>query len=332
MAAGLNPKRRLGRGLSSMIDDSSDSTAAPDSSAAAESFQAATAQNQAGTPREVAVGEIVPNPYQPRHSFDETELAELAQSIALQGILQPLIITDSKNMVDTGDAEDIEKIEKRFVLIAGERRLRAARQAGLATVPCVIRQANQQQMVEWAVIENIQRSDLNPIDRGLAYRDYMNKFSLNQQEVSQRLGQARATVANYLRMLELCDETREMVSAGQLSFGHAKVLAGLAGAENQARQIKLARRVISHGLSVRKLEELVIVSSEPRDSVAVQPAAGAKPAYVRDIEQQLTEAVGTRVVIQPARAKNTGKIVVEYYSLDDFDRISNALGLKIAND
>jgi ParB family transcriptional regulator, chromosome partitioning protein len=326
MSAGLNPKRRLGRGLSSMIDDSSDVATSPDSTTGSNienSQSPAVPAEIVGKPREVPIGEIAPNPYQPRRSFNETELAELAQSISLQGILQPLIITD---------ANTVEGVEKPFALIAGERRLRAAKQAGLQTVPCVIRDANQQQMIEWAVIENIQRADLNPIERGQAYRDYMDKFSVNQQEVSDRLGQARATVANYLRMLDLCDEAKEMISAGQLSFGHAKILAGLAGEENQTRQIKLARRVISQGLSVRKLEELV--SKEPSDPAAAKStdAKNAKPAYVRDIEQQLTEVVGTRVTVQPARAKNTGKIVVEYYSLDDFDRISSSLGLKTTGD
>jgi len=234
MSAALNPKRRLGRGLSSMIDDSPDPASSPESAAAgSENSQTPTAQtDHTGKPREISIGEIAPNPYQPRRNFDETELAELAQSISLQGILQPLIVTDAKT---------VEGVNKPFALIAGERRLRAAKQAGLQTVPCVIRDASQQQMIEWAVIENIQRADLNPIERAQAYRDYMDKFSVNQQEVSQRLGQARATVANYLRMLELCDETQEMISAGRLSFGHAKVLAGLAGAENQARQVKLAK-------------------------------------------------------------------------------------------
>ena len=143
----------------------------------------------------------------------------------------------------------------------------------------------------------------------MAYRDYMDKFSVNQQEVSQRLGQARATVANYLRMLELCDETKEMISTGKISFGHAKILASLTDTENRSRQVKLARKVVSQGLSVRKLEELV--GKEPREASQAKPPAG-KPPYVRDIEQQLTEVVGTRVVIIPSKAKNTGKIVVEY--------------------
>ena len=320
MSTGLNPKRRLGRGLSSLIDDSSDAPASSDPTSTRNPQPPAP---QTGKPREIPISEIAPNPYQPRRTFDPTELAELAQSISLQGILQPLIVTDSKII------DGVDNIEKPFVLIAGERRLRAAKQANLVTVPCVIREANQQQMIEWAVIENIQRADLNPIERGQAYRDYMDKFSVNQQEVSERLGQARGTVANYLRMLDLCDETKDMISSGQISFGHAKVLASLTETENRSRQVKLARKVVSQGLSVRKLEELV--SQEPREASQTKPAAG-KPAYVRDIEQQLTEVVGTRVVILPARAKNTGKIVVEYYSLDDFDRISGSLGLKIAND
>ena len=169
MSAALNPKRRLGRGLSSLIEESSDVATSPDSP----NSQAPTAQvDPGGTPREIAIGEIAPNPYQPRRTFDETELAELAQSISLQGILQPLIVTNGENVMG------VDNIKNPFALIAGERRLRAAKLAGLATVPCVIRDANQQQMIEWAVIENIQRADLNPIERGQAYRDYMDKFSV----------------------------------------------------------------------------------------------------------------------------------------------------------
>lgn len=324
----IDPKRRLGRGLSSLIR-----TTAPAASTApaGDSFAGAPAEGAAGKtpialpvegkPREIAIHQIANNPHQPRKNFDEVQLAELAQSIRQEGILQPLVVTQS----NVGGKSDPEKP---YTLIAGERRLRAAARAGLSTVPCVLREATDRQMIEWAVIENIQRADLNPIERGQAYREYMDRFNLTQEEVAQRMGQPRATVANYIRMLDLCDDVQTLVARNLISFGHAKVLAGLAG--QPERQLKIAQRVVADGLSVRSLE--TVVTGEPKDAAKGKkskavPAGSAKPAYVRDAEQRLTEAVGTRVTILPGRAKNTGKIVLEYYSLDDFDRISTALGL-----
>ncbi len=328
-----DPKRRLGRGLSSLIRTAAPTAPAAASAGADEQYQAsndvhvegskaAIAVPAEGKPREIAIDQIANNPHQPRKSFDETQLAELAQSIRQEGILQPLVVTASR-IASQFDPN------KPFTLIAGERRLRAAVRAGLSTVPCVLREATERQMIEWAVIENIQRADLNPIERGMAYREYMDRFGLTQEEVAQRMGQPRATVANYLRMLDLSDDVQALVSKNLISFGHAKVLAGLAG--QPERQLKIAQRVVAEGLSVRLLE--TAVTGEPKDagkdkkSKDAAPAGAAKPAYVRDAEQRLTEAVGTRVTILPGRAKNTGKIVLEYYSLDDFDRISTALGL-----
>ena len=290
-ATGPASKRRLGRGLSSLIR-----TAEPKETQEATS---PVAGSDTGT-KQVAVDQISPNPHQPRRSFDPAELDELAQSIRQDGILQPLILAP----VNHDDADHP------YVLIAGERRLRAAKRAGLSHVPCIVRQASDQQIAEWAVIENIQRSDLNPVERANAYRDVMDRFSLTQQQVAERMGQPRATIANYLRLYDLCDELQQMTADGRLSFGHAKVLAGLAGQED--RQRTLARHVVAEGLSVRKLEKLV--NTEPAE---VKPKAKpqAKPAFVRDLEQQLTETVGTRVTIVPGRSKNSGRIVVEYYNL-----------------
>ncbi|MBN1942094.1 MAG: ParB/RepB/Spo0J family partition protein [Phycisphaerae bacterium] len=320
-------KRRLGRGLSSLIRTTSPTAAS----------QVATLQDSPGegkTPisvptegegkaREIPIDQIAHNPHQPRKNFDEVQLAELAQSIRQEGILQPLVVTASRG----GGGGAVP--EKPFTLIAGERRLRAAVRAGLSTVPCVLRDATDQQMIEWAVIENIQRADLNPIERGMAYREYMDRFGLTQEQVAKRMGQPRATVANFLRMLDLCDDVQSLVAQNLISFGHAKVIAGLAG--KPERQIKIAQLVVTNGLSVRSLEG--VVTSQPKEKTRGKKSKGPgrggseKPAYVRDAEQRLTEAVGTRVTILPGRAKNTGKIVLEYYSLDDFDRIAAALGL-----
>jgi ParB family chromosome partitioning protein len=311
--------RRLGRGLASLIrpaasnlsndDAKNDSTYVSQPVTGKESIPVPSD----GQTIDIRIDQIAGNPYQPRRDFDAAKLEELAQSIRQGGILQPLIVRKSRQ----------NAADKPFVLIAGERRLRAARQAGLEVVPCIVRDATDQQMMEWAVVENIQREDLNPLERARAYQDYMDRFSLTQEDVSQRLSQPRTTVANHLRILDLCDEVQEMIASGQLSFGHAKVLAGFIG--NASRQVRLARQIVAKGLSVRKLEELTS-RDEPPSPGARQ--AIAKPAYVRDVEERLTQAVGTRVTVLPGRRKNVGRIVIEYYSLEDFDRIASALGLE----
>lgn len=314
-------KPRLGRGLSSLISASKADAVIvePPAQQPAQggNYVAETPVAGRETVLELEIDKITPNPYQPRRQFDPEELSNLAQSIVQQGILQPLVVAASAD----GDGHP-------FVLIAGERRLRAARQAGLHKVPCVVRTANRQQMLEWAIIENIQRSDLNPIERAVAYRDYMDRFSLSAADAASKLGQPRTTIANHLRLLDLCDDIQQMVLDRKLSFGHAKVLAGLAG--DVDRQMEVARKVILDSLSVRQLEMLV---DNPSDPEAAVPSSDKPPrmkaAYLRDLEDQLTRAVGTRVSIQPGKAKHTGRVVVEYYSLDDFDRIAKALGVTV---
>jgi ParB family chromosome partitioning protein len=310
-------KARLGRGLSSLIATSTSAEPQegefqPESVGPQMQSSSGPAEAPKGTPVEIPVDRIAPNPYQPRRHFPEAELAELRESIRQQGILQPLIVSRAA-----------EGSEAEYVLIAGERRLRAARDAGLETVPCVVRQADARQMTEWALIENLQRSDLNPIERAEGYQHYIDRFALSAAEAAERLGQPRSTIANHLRLLELCDDVQQLVAQGLLTFGHAKVLAGVSDVE---LQLSLARKVVAKGLSVRALEAAL---QEAESSPSTEKPAGkarGKPAYVRDLEEKLTQTVGTRVAILPGRAKHTGRIVVEYYSLDDFDRIAESLG------
>ena len=310
-------KPRLGRGLSSLISNSAGLSAPAQGDPAAEPGAYVSEPAALGEAvREIGIDKISPNPFQPRRDFDPEELAGLAQSISQQGILQPLVIARSAD----GDGHP-------YTLIAGERRLRAARQAGLAKVPCVLRPATRQQMLEWALIENIQRADLNPIERAAAYRDYMDRFNLSAADAAGKLGQPRTTVANYLRLLDLCDDIQKMLLDGTLSFGHAKVLAGLAG--DADRQLLLAKKVLAETLSVRQLEALASAApGAPEQSPPARPAR-MKAAYLRDLEEQLTQAVGARVTILPGRAKHTGKLVIEYYSLDDFDRLAARLGVSV---
>jgi len=309
-------KPRLGRGLSSLIGKSAGARAEDVPHRYVSASVSAERPPGQGEPVEIPIESIAPNPYQARRDFKEAELTDLANSIVQQGILQPIIIARAE-----GD------VGKPYALIAGERRLRAARQADLQKVPCIIRQASRQQMLEWALIENIHRADLNPVERAEAYRDYMDRFGLTQAQVAEKLGQPRATVANYLRILDLPDVIHEMLLVGSLSFGHAKVLAGLAGQEE--RQVALARRVAAKSLSVRELETLAALpdAASPAARTIAQPKS--KPPYIVDIEHQLTTAIGTGVVIKPSRARNSGKIIIEYHSIDEFDRITGALGVKI---
>jgi len=311
------PRPRLGRGLSSLI------STPIEPSADAGHYQPAAAGGQhpphvppphepTGRPVEIPVDAIGPNPYQPRRRFNDADLAELAASIRQQGVLQPLIVARAAE----------QSGPHAFIVVAGERRLRAARQAGLPAVPCVVREATPQQMLEWALVENIQRADLNPVERARAYQEYIDRFSLGQAEAAERLGQPRTTVANYLRILDLEDEIQTMLTDGTLSFGHAKVLAGLTEG-----RLALARRAARRGLSVRQLEALA--GGSPAHAGGARPPARQRPAYLVDAEDQMTRALGTKVSIHPARAKNTGRVVIEYYSLDDFDRIAAALGVSL---
>jgi ParB family chromosome partitioning protein len=307
---------RLGRGLSSLIVNS----AAEDAGHYAPGRLASDGEagRADGKPLQVATAEIAANPYQPRRTFDEGQLNDLADSIRTQGILQPLVVTRSVR----GDGE------RPYVLVAGERRLRAAQLAGLGVVPCVVREATGREMLEWALVENLQRADLNPIERARGYRQYMDRFDVGQAEVAERLSQPRSTVANHLRLLELCEECQEMLAAGDLSFGHGKVLAALIG--SPGRQVELARRVVAEGLSVRALEEMLAAASEGADAPERRSRA-RRPPYLADIEERLAAAVGTRVRILPGRRKHSGRIVIEYYTLDDFDRISERLGVSGAD-
>ena len=327
MSGSAKPKRpRLGRGLSSLIINSSASdeqgayvsepTAEPPSPEEKPSEFASSPENVV---RQIPTRDISPNPYQPRREFDPQELNDLAESIRQQGILQPLIVATRQ-----GDGDSPP-----YVLIAGERRLRAARDVPLDTVPCIVRQATGRQMLEWALIENIQRTDLNPIERAEAYRSYIDRFQLTHAAAAERLGQARTTVSNYLRLLDLDGDIQAFVASGTLSFGHAKVIAGLIGQRD--RQAALADRVIQEGLSVRRLEELASESTDRTPAGAETPARAGRsvPPYIRDLEAQLSQAIGTRVSIRPGRAKNSGRVVVEYYSLDDFERIAGVLGAEL---
>lgn len=312
-------KRRLGRGLASLISSSvpqRDETP-PAHKPIEVPINPDLPSPQDSGAREIPVDRIAPNPYQPRRDFDNEQLAELTASVLEHGILQPLLVAPPS---DGGS-------DSPYILIAGERRLRAAKLAALGSVPCVLREADSRQLLEWAIIENVQRSDLNPIDRAKAYRDYIDRFSLTQAQGAQRLGQPRATIANYLRLLDLSDDVQQLLLTGRLSFGHAKVLAGLAG--RPTVQLALAGKAAARNLSVRQLEALVATANTAQADSTSTKRSSTKAPYILDLEQQLTQAVGTRVTIRTGRAKDAGAITIDFYSLDDFDRITGALGARV---
>jgi len=256
------------------------------------------------------VGVIRPNPLQPRKLFDDNELHALAGSIARSGVLQPIAVR-------TRDGS--------YEIIAGERRWRAAKLAGLARVPVVVRTADDEQMLELALIENIQREDLNPIDRAQAYREFCTRFQMRPEDLAERLGEDRSTVANYLRLLDLPPVVRELVASKRLSAGHARCLLAVPGDD---RRIALAEAAAKKDLSVRVLEEMVRFE---KDRLTTERGKEKTPrsAHTREMEQRFEQAVRTKVTIHEGKRKGTGRIVIEYYSLDDFERIAEGLGVKM---
>jgi len=296
-------QRRLGRGLSSIIS----LDALP---ASLQQSEPASAPGGKLGVHEVPVEIVMANPYQPRESIDSRRLEELAASIRQTGVLQPVLV---------------RKRGESYEIIAGERRLRAARIAGLSTIPVLVRDADERQMLEMALIENLQREDLNPIERANAYRTYCTKFGLSVQELADRLGEDRSTVANILRLLELPEQVKEMVSRGLLSMGHARCLLGISDASTQ---LQLARKASELGWPVRRLEQL---AQSAKKGDAAGPSSQKHPArpQIALLEQRLSDALSTRVRIAESRRRGRGKVVIEYFSLEDFDRLMGRLGVRL---
>lgn len=268
---------------------------------------------------EIPAGEIMRSPWQPRQTFDEEALRELAESIRANGVIQPLICR--KN----GD--------NRFELIAGERRLRAAIEAGIAKVPIILVDAEDRRAAEMAIIENIQRQDLNVIEEAEGYRTLAETFNLTQQDVADRVGKARASVANALRLLELPDEVKQLVGSGLLSTGHAKVLLGLT---DITEQTLLGRKCVTEELTVRSLEKLI--QRRKADLAGTETRRPGKPdlpeSYVRDLTDRMHKHFGTAVRLTPgvthANGKHTkGVLEIDFYDNDDLDRLLNLFGITL---
>ncbi|MFC4768462.1 ParB/RepB/Spo0J family partition protein [Effusibacillus consociatus] len=252
----------------------------------------------------VKVEELRPNPYQPRREFDADKLQELADSIREHGIIQPIIV---------------RKSFRGYEIVAGERRLRAAKLAALEEVPVVIKDFDDRQMTEIALIENLQREDLNPMEIAEAYNNIMEKFDLTQDELAKKVGQSRSHVANFLRLLNLPIEIREYVSRGTISMGHARAILGL---EDKQQQVALAKKIIEDDLSVRVVEQIVnrLAQNVPRETKKKKPEVNKT---IRQYEEKFRASLGTAVKIHSG--KKRGKIEIEYYSLDDLERILNLI-------
>jgi ParB family chromosome partitioning protein len=247
------------------------------------------------------------NPRQPRKVFDETALGSLVESIRSKGTLQPIVVRPA----DGG-----------YELIAGERRLRAATAAGLAEIPAIVRAAGDDEMLELALIENLQRQDLNPVERAKAYRQMRDLYSCTDEIVAQRTGEDRATVANYIRLLTLPADVLDLVESGQLSAGHAKAITNI---EDKQSLINISLRAAKEGWSVRQIEAAAAQAKAGKGPGAAKRET--RPA-VRDLEERLTNALATPVTIQEGRRRHTGRIVIQFRALEDFERIVAKLGLK----
>jgi len=256
---------------------------------------------------EIDIAAISPNPYQARTVWNRQELEELAESIRANGVIQPIIVRR------TGAG---------YQLIAGERRFRAAKMAGLRQIAALVRAAADEEMLELALVENIHRSDLNPIERAKAYQSYLKTCSLTQAEAAQKLGEDRSAIANYLRLLDLPNEVRQMLVDGQLNMGHARAIIALPTDELRR---KLANRALAGRLSVREVERLV--RKYMTGSEQARQTGRSKPAHILDLEGKLTGRLGSRVTIETRKGGQKGRITIEFYSLDEFDRILEVIGL-----
>lgn len=291
-------KKGLGRGLAAFFDDVpvAESAVKPPTQAGDESQSV----------KMLKLRDIEPNPDQPRKNFDKSALETLAASIKEHGVIQPILVKPGANGV--------------FVIIAGERRWRAAKLAGLKELPCIVSDYSEKEVMEVALIENLQREDLNPIEEAEGYKKLMESFSLTQEEVSARVGKSRSAVANAIRLNQLSDTIKKMVSDGKISPGHARAILSL---EKESDRLILAEKIEKDGLSVRQAETAAAAMSKnnrPKKSVSADKNL---EVYFRNLADTLSRKLETKVSIK--HGKKRGKIEIEYYSNDDLENILQKL-------
>jgi len=286
-------KKALGKGLDALFPES----------------PARTSSREGGDLLTIPVNSIEINPWQPRRVFDDERLAELSESISEKGVIQPLLV---------------RRYDGGYQLVAGERRLRASRLAGLSEVPCLVVEADDETSLEIALIENLQRENLNPMEEARGYEELLSKFDLTQEQISQKVGKERSTVANSLRLLKLPPTIQEDLEVGRLSPGHARALLSLT---ERRLQTRLWSSIVEKGLSVRQAEALARNMKEKSNGGKSSKTAGEKkPPDIQHVEERLMAALGTRVRIQ-STSKTSGKIIILYHNLEDMDRILEAVGV-----
>ena len=285
-------RKALGKGINALIPDFE--------MGVPESHENGPAKNT-----ELLIDEISPNRFQPRKYFDDDKLEELVTSIRDNGVLQPIVV---------------QKVEAGYELVVGERRWRASKKAGLKKPPAVIREVTDAQALELAIIENIHRQDLNPIEEADAYARLSDEFALTQEMIAKRVGKSRTAVANTLRLLKLSRNIKEDLISGKISMGHARALLGL---DNAGQMEALRKEIFKQDLTVRQTESRV---SRLKQSVSKKPVSlvSKKNIFIKDLEKEFERRLGTKVDIKPA--KKGGKLVVTYYSDDDLDRIKDLIG------
>lgn len=286
--------KKLGKGLDYLLGEALGNPTEP----------AAVSAAASGT-LEIPTKQIRPNPFQPRKVWDGAEIEELASSIREQGLIQPIVV---------------RKAGENYQIVAGERRFRALQHLGRETAPVVVREMDDRGMLEVALVENLQRKDLNPIEKAQAFKALIERFRLTHEAVSARLGLDRSTVTNFLRLLDLPELIRDAVSRGTISMGHARSIVALA---SPAEQLVLAKRIEREGMSVRKLEKLVQNLKAP-PLPKVEEGSGVSSSVIKDWEERLRRRFETKVKVW--MGKGRGAIIIEFYNLDDFDRVVGKMG------
>lgn len=278
-------KKKLGRGLGELLGDDYQDT---------------------GKVLDLSVDRIVSNPWQPRQDFDESSLSSLSASIKKDGLIQPVVVRQKKG-------------SSSYELVTGERRWRAAKMAGLVTIPAIVLDYDDRGMAEMALVENLQRKDLNPVEEGMAYRKLMDTYGLTQEEVSEKVGRSRPYIANMLRLLDLPEEVQDLLSSEKLTAGQARPLLGLG---SDAEKISLARRIVKEGLSARQVEELAR-AGKPKKTKEKDPIS----EYLKAIEEKMGLSVGTKVRIRVGKGKNAhrGTISISFKNDEEFQRIAGLL-------
>ena len=287
---------RLGRGLEALFQEND-----------IESVESIDKIQEGEVVSELNISELRPNPYQPRKHFDHEKLEELSMSIKEHGVLQPIIV---------------KKDIKGFIIIAGERRFKASQLAQVETIPAIVREYSDDLMMQHALIENLQREDLNPIEEAKSYRLIMQKMNLTQEKFAEKIGKSRAYVANMMRLLNLPEFVTDSIESSVISIGHAKILAGL---KDEELVLKFAMMIKEKGISVRELEDLVKEFQQPKQSKKKEKKS--ENTYLKSLESNLRSHFGTKVNIKDKDGK--GQIVIDYLSNDDLNRVLEVLGIEL---